>query len=420
MAQDYYDILEVSKDATQDDIKRAYIKGLRKYSNETHPEEFKLIREAYEVLYNADKREKYDQRSQQDTYYEDQMEIVLNYMEHSNFKDALKILLRLENRYSNDVFLLQQKAICLIHLKRFREAKIIAQSLLGKDPNNIDTLIIMGTVYENLEAFPMAVPIFKKLIDLQPDEAGFRHRLSFAYSEQNDYRSALDVLEEYIYGRSTHGVDAVPLLVEMIYLNILLDQKPDHDDVVDILGDLFLHSPNERTAAINIVMNHATNIGSEHYVFKDLISTVELMNRGKDPEVNDWLNASYESLNHNLIYYPQKEKTPSYSKVKKEGTPSYNNAQRERNSSYDQAHRDETASTYAADLSTPDEYGSIVISILIGLFFTATYNVVSGFILGFMWYLFAPKIKSLIKTILNFVGCLLLILVVIAFLFGFG
>ncbi len=63
--RDYYQILGVSRDAGQDDIKRAYRKLARKYhpdvSKETDAEaRFKEVGEAYEVLKDPEKRAAYD------------------------------------------------------------------------------------------------------------------------------------------------------------------------------------------------------------------------------------------------------------------------------------------------------------------------------------------------------------------------
>ena len=59
---DYYKILDVSKEASDPEIKKSY----RKLAKENHPdkggdaEKFKQIAEAYEVLSNKDKRTQYD------------------------------------------------------------------------------------------------------------------------------------------------------------------------------------------------------------------------------------------------------------------------------------------------------------------------------------------------------------------------
>ena len=64
--RDYYEIIGVARDATQDDIKRAYRKLARKYHPDVSKEadaeaRFKEVGEAYEVLKDPEKRAAYDQ-----------------------------------------------------------------------------------------------------------------------------------------------------------------------------------------------------------------------------------------------------------------------------------------------------------------------------------------------------------------------
>ena len=65
--KDYYEILGISKDATEKDIKRAYRKLALKWHPDKNPdnkkeaeEKFKEINEAYSVLSDKDKRRRYD------------------------------------------------------------------------------------------------------------------------------------------------------------------------------------------------------------------------------------------------------------------------------------------------------------------------------------------------------------------------
>jgi len=65
VAKDYYSLLKIRRDATADEVKRAY----RRLARELHPdvnpdpetqERFKEITQAYEVLSDTDKRRMYD------------------------------------------------------------------------------------------------------------------------------------------------------------------------------------------------------------------------------------------------------------------------------------------------------------------------------------------------------------------------
>src|SRR3954471_5055504 len=65
--RDYYEVLGVNRDATEDDMKKSYRRLAMKWHPDRNPDNpkaedhFKEAKEAYEVLWDANKRAAYDQ-----------------------------------------------------------------------------------------------------------------------------------------------------------------------------------------------------------------------------------------------------------------------------------------------------------------------------------------------------------------------
>jgi curved DNA-binding protein len=65
--RDYYDVLGVKRDASEDEIKKAYRKLARKFHPDLNPgdksaeEQFKVLQDAYDVLSNSENRKLYDE-----------------------------------------------------------------------------------------------------------------------------------------------------------------------------------------------------------------------------------------------------------------------------------------------------------------------------------------------------------------------
>jgi len=96
----FYEILGVEKTADERAIKKAYFALVRRYPPETHAEQFKKLREAYEVLSDAEARREYDSIGQYDAHGEhvgEQIRLATQAIEEQRYADAQVILARLVN-----------------------------------------------------------------------------------------------------------------------------------------------------------------------------------------------------------------------------------------------------------------------------------------------------------------------------------
>ena len=90
--KNYYEILEVSQNASQEVIEKAYKALVKKYHPDLQPNEnkqyaenkIKLINEAYDILSNIEKKQKYDYEL---TKYKDTQEKVKNQQQITNYNN---------------------------------------------------------------------------------------------------------------------------------------------------------------------------------------------------------------------------------------------------------------------------------------------------------------------------------------------
>ena len=90
--KNYYEILNVNKDANQEEIRSGYKKMLRKYPPEKEHEKYKEIREAYDTLKDEKSRKNYDAYFHHEKDIKTLEDKYTEYMEAKNYNEAEKVL----------------------------------------------------------------------------------------------------------------------------------------------------------------------------------------------------------------------------------------------------------------------------------------------------------------------------------------
>lgn len=155
-----YDILQIDDKARSIEIKKAYIKMLRQYPPEKSPEQFKRIREAYEILVDPILKAEYDA--------------------FINYKDKIE-----EYR---------KKGNNALEKKQYRRAILYYKKILLIEPKITFAKNKLGLAFFYNKQYEEAIIQFRELIQINPKNSIFYNNLAYVYKEQKKY----DVAEELL------------------------------------------------------------------------------------------------------------------------------------------------------------------------------------------------------------------------------
>jgi len=163
--KNFYEALGIDRAADERAIKKAYFALVRKHPPETHPEEFKRIREAYEVLSDRHSRADYDAVDQYDQF-------------------GAAISARLKS------------ATEAMDCADWARAQVELAAVLHEQPQLCFARDLLGMAYLNAHRPVDAMREFERLVHEQPSNAVYHLHKGYAHYAQNQYAPALECYEE--------------------------------------------------------------------------------------------------------------------------------------------------------------------------------------------------------------------------------
>ena len=174
----YYEQLGLEQTASKDDIKRAYFRLARQFTPEKNPEEFILIRQAYEELSDDTKKSDYDEALKELKSVPGEVASVILEAERMREKrllvDAVDLLEQMQKKYHNNeaVSNTLQYYMCIVYLDMGKSGKAagIAEKLVKKDPNNSKYLILAAAACKERGWMSKAETYAKRAINAESDD----------------------------------------------------------------------------------------------------------------------------------------------------------------------------------------------------------------------------------------------------------
>ena len=194
----YYDILGVSENATDSEIKRAYALKVREYPPEKDPANFQKIRQAYETLIDPRTRQQYTETLRFNNYINELSEKASQAMDNKDYQSASMYFNQALQMAPSLDYLRNMLGICYLNMNQYDKAKKEFLKLIQDYPENALYLSNLGYTLYLLKDYVNAERYLAKAIALNPVDLYSPLTLANLYINQKNYSKAADLLEKCV------------------------------------------------------------------------------------------------------------------------------------------------------------------------------------------------------------------------------
>lgn len=196
--KNYYEILNISKNASQEEIRSGYKKMLRKYPPEKEQEKYKEIREAYDTLKDEKSRKNYDAYFHHEKDIKTLEDKYTEHMEAKNYNEAEKVLKKILI-ISPEIAHIKDKLGEVYVLKKEYDKSIkIYEKLIKEYPDNVDYLIKLGKNYNEKKENSKAIKYYMEAYNLDNSNPIVINEITYLYIGDKQINEAINFLNKDI------------------------------------------------------------------------------------------------------------------------------------------------------------------------------------------------------------------------------
>lgn len=192
--ENYYELLGIDPKSNANEIKRAYFKKIRKYSPEKDENNFKRVREAYEVLSDPQTKKEYDEIITLSPLLRDNFLTAKEEMEQGFLSNAIARLKEILKYQETDLVKVTLADAYLLN-KNTGNAVKLYEELASKHPTQNVYKSKLGSAYVMRGWHKKAMPILKEALENDQEDVGNWLALSEAYMEARELEKSIEVLD---------------------------------------------------------------------------------------------------------------------------------------------------------------------------------------------------------------------------------
>lgn len=238
-----YEILGLAPDASQEEIKKAYFKMVRRYSPESDPQQFQIIRRAYEQLKKGpqDKPELPVFPALTDPLAIEMMQQVQAFRKEKNLPMYLESCEEAWRRFPEHVQFLYLLVMAQRKSQKTGKAVKNAELLASKDPENKWFQKELACCYMERGFKNKAYAAFERAYELGNRDNEFLIAYAGSCDQNSRYEKGVSVLLEIIRKDTRWTRDDIRQLAEAYSGLLCMDNYGSREYLSEILGQLLRH-----------------------------------------------------------------------------------------------------------------------------------------------------------------------------------
>ncbi|MEH7235765.1 J domain-containing protein [Bacillus sp. JJ1562] len=262
METTYYQLLEIKTTSTDEEIKRAYFRVIKKYPVDQFPEEFKTIRIAYDTLRNSQSRKEYDTKMLHGDLVEQLKNEAMNAYSNDEYENAKRLFKEVLAIVPTLTETRNYYALSFLFTEEYNQALQHFKIIVQEEPENITYQLNYGKALENCGKEEEAIRLYKKLYIMTPDNMDPLFQLIELYLNRKEEYNALKTLDQAISSQSkSGGFHAFYYLLKRLNVSVRIRNKVELMKSIDFCRELLEKHESER----GTMMADLTDLGLDLY-----------------------------------------------------------------------------------------------------------------------------------------------------------
>lgn len=213
--QNHYQVLRIERTADERAIKKAYFTLVREFPPDKHPDEFKKIREAYEVLSDPVARQRFDNADKDYAEYDEDVAARLRDIDklgkEGTDEQVREAFEQLVADHPDVVIAREGLAMAWMRANDFAKARAQWEALCEKEPDEPRFHLFRGISLHRLEKPKKAEAAIRKAKKLAPDVLRYRFALIDLMMALDRPDDAVAEIDEALASPKTEGETVVSL-----------------------------------------------------------------------------------------------------------------------------------------------------------------------------------------------------------------